>query len=405
MGGQMWSKTGVPTNDFEVSFSFSSKSPAVRSTSGEGFAFWYVYGNATQELQAVMATQMQNQNALVGNWLAEVENAGFNLFGYKGKFDGLGVFFCDGPETSKPMVSAIVGDGEKQWVYGNGVPAANSLQYNFRNGQKLTVTVKVKSTKVEVSIGGNTMEVQAPMKAGGFIGLTSFGGRADRTASVMGASDTLTFHGISTTSMDATVGTGSGSDVRDSEPLFQHTKGLGKGVMEKTSSHADHRTESAVIKNLTAMVFKLIVESVPARRAIGQAIGSLDRRITDMEEALSALDTELDKKSPEKVRALYGQLNSDLTSISRETQQNTAQSVGKLDNIFTSIHRAKREAKRDTLVKHIDRISDAGDRALNSVNNEHHKVYGVSLAMILFIVGSGVRLYLKFKSWEKKHVL
>merc|ERR1712203_1068513 len=87
-------------------------------------------------------------------------------------------------------------------------------------------------------------------------------------------------------------------------------------VLHESSSKKDHRAESDAIKELTNMVFKLVVETQPMRQQMARAIDSLGNRITVMEKNFAELQTEIDKKSGHNLGEEFKTIKEELSSLS-----------------------------------------------------------------------------------------
>merc|ERR1712151_395785 len=128
------------------------------------------------------------------------------------------------------------------------------------------------------------------------------------------------------------------------------------------------------IKELTNMVFKLVVETQPMRQQMSRAIESLGKRIEVMESNFADLKAELDKKTGHK-------LGADIADVHKSAHS------------------------PDNIDKHLDKLTQSNTKVLDQLTNEHQKMFGVSIAAIAFIIIAGLSLYNKFRCWEKKHVL
>merc|ERR1719460_2744366 len=97
-----------------------------------------------------------------------------------------------------------------------------------------------------------------------------------------------------------------GEDLPAAQPAAEvKPAGEREDIIHESSAFKDHRTESDAIKDLTNMVFKLVVESQPIRSQMARTIESLSKRMTQMEQTFKQLKEELDKKSGHKLDAEF----------------------------------------------------------------------------------------------------
>ncbi|CAK0824451.1 unnamed protein product, partial [Prorocentrum cordatum] len=167
--GMMWSMYPILTADFEVQMTFKARPLGAEPT---GFAFWYVYENATAAQAEVVDGHAQNQQEIIDtSWFEHVRSKGFGLFGYRNAFDGLGVFFDASKDSPQPSVTALASSGEALPVLPKDCPSC--LKFDWRTNSDIVVKVRVQPSgaKVEV-VGGVSTEVTKEFKAGGHIGFT-----------------------------------------------------------------------------------------------------------------------------------------------------------------------------------------------------------------------------------------
>merc|ERR1740121_139311 len=174
--GALWSTTPLLTNNFEVTLTLKGRKAAQRDAKEGGFAFWYTVDNGTNVEHNLFENHAQNSEKIQQNtWYQDFTAAGCDLLGFKSNFNGLGVFFLD--EETGPSMSAAVGDGAKTLKLGAGVPTTDVTKFDFLNDQLQTVKISVQpdSAKIEL-VGQPAITVKGAFKAGGYMGLTSFGG-------------------------------------------------------------------------------------------------------------------------------------------------------------------------------------------------------------------------------------
>jgi len=406
--GYIWSKYPLLTNDFEVEFDIVTKKAAERSVKDDGFAFWYVQENVTAAVETISATHLHNQEEIIANtWQTAYVAEKFDLWGQRNNFDGVGVFFTNsGQNKDQPTVGAISGDGKTAYTLGQGIPNTEAMQYDFRSGKKMQVKLRFRPLGIKVEIvGGPTQEVKCDVRAGGYIGFSIFGGvkgkieGAERSDAVELWKHDVKNHDAAAKGEDMPV-PGAVTTPPDKAPE-EKTDMLGA-----TSGRKDHREESEAIKELTNMVFKLVVESQPMRQQTMRAIESLGKRVTVMEQTFENLKVELDKRTGHKLGEEFDAIKKELTSLSDVASTNTAERHRKLDTLHEDIaHVHKSATSADNLDHHLNKLTQSNQRTIDSLNTEHQKMFGVSIAAIAFIVIAGLSLYNKFRCWEKKHVL
>jgi len=406
--GYIWSKHPLLTNDFEVEFEIETKPPAERSVKDDGFAFWYVNENATAAVNDISVKHLHNQEEIISNaWQTAFTSEKLDLWGYKSQFDGVGVFFTNGGQNKdQPTVGAITNDGKAAYTLGQGIPNTEAMQYDFRSGKKVQVKLRFRPSGIKVEIvGGPTQEVKCDVRVGGYIGFSISGGIKGKIEGTE-RSDAVQLWKLDVTNHDAAA---KGEDMPVPGSV---TEAPAKATEEKedmlgaTSARKDHREESEAIKELTNMVFKLVVESQPMRQQTMRAIESLGKRVTVMEQTFENLKLELDKRTGHKLGEEFDAIKKELTSLSDVASTKQQESHKRLDTLHEDIaHVHKSATSADNLDHHLNKLTQSNQRTIDSLNTEHQKMFGVSIAAIAFIVIAGLSLYNKFRCWEKKHVL
>lgn len=405
--GYIWSKYPLLTNDFEVEFEITTKAPAERSVKDDGFAFWYVQENVTAAVDNISTAHLHNQEEIVANtWRTAFTSEKFDLWGYRNNFDGVGVFFTNsGQNKDQPTVGAIANDGKTSYS-SSQLPDYEPMQYDFRSGKKVQVKLRFRPAGIKIEIvGGPSQEVKCDVRAGGYIGFSISGGIKGKIEGTE-RSDAVELFKLDVKNHDAAA---KGEDM----PVpVSVTETPAKGPEEKadmlgaTSARKDHREESEAIKELTNMVFKLVVESQPMRQQTMRAIESLGKRVTVMEQTFENLKLELDKRTGHKLGEEFDAIKKELTSLSDVASTNTQDRHKRLDSLHEDIaHVHKSATSADNLDHHLNKLTQSNQRTIDSLNTEHQKMFGVSIAAIAFIVIAGLSLYNKFRCWEKKHVL
>lgn len=411
--GMLWHKTPLLTSDFEAKFSFKVSGPA-DSQVKQGFAFWYVYENATAALATLTDEYIHKQEAIVANeWPDKMKDGGFDLFGYRSKFDGLGVVFCNqwpddrkaSPLTTKltPSVSAVVGDGSKAYSWPAEMPLESASKINYRDGTSIEVKVRVQAATIKVEVG-STVVLQGPatMKEGGYIGFTTNSGY-EAVKGKAPAGDTIVLEKLTVTNYASKAGE---EAPKPTEKPTEVPKDEKQDVLHATSAHKDHRDESEAIKDLTQSVFKLVVESEPLRQQMNQAINSLTQRVEVMERAFNLLKAEIDLRSGHSLDKEFEAMKKELTSLSNYASSEHQNRHSKLENLHKDLQSVKASSgDSGGFDVHLEKLTDSTQRTLDNLQTGHQRTFGVSLLAIAFIVIAGLALYNKFRCWEKKHIL
>lgn len=400
--GLVWSSSPLLTNNFEVILTFKARRPAKRSTKDDGFAVWYTYENGTAAHNDLALEHAQNQAELIADtWRTPFKEAGFDLFGYRSMYDGLGVFFLD---EDMPSISAVPNDGHKTFKVGAGIPTYDAVKFDFLNGQEVVVKILVQpeSAKVEV-VGHSSVEVKGHFKAGGYLGFTSFGGEK-LAPDAEEKSSYVEFKTVEVINHDATSKGEVHATTQAPPPKVKEEDKV--DVLAEASSFKDHRAESDAIKDLTNLVFKLVVETQPMRQQMARAIDSLSKRISIMETNFAELKAELDKKTGHKLGAEFDAIKKELTTLSNVASKETQERHSKLESLHADIADVHKSAHSpDNIDKHLDKLTQSNNKVLDQLTNEHQRMFGVSIAAIAFVIISGLSLYNKFRCWEKKHIL
>jgi len=402
--GMLWSRSPIFTNDFEVVFSITAQAPKSRTVKNDGFAFWYVYENGTSVHETIAFDHAQKQEELMANtWHTHFEAAGLDLMGYRSKFDGLGVFFHD---DEQPTVSAVMNNGQQTVKVGETVPIKEPLKVNWRSGAEITVKLRIQPNQATVDIPGvGAITIKSAFKAQGYIGITSLSGDVriqpyeptERTNFVELRHLDVENKDVSQQGEEAHAPTVHPPAEKEDEKV---------DVLHESSSFSDHRAESDAIKDLTNMVFKLVVESQPMRQQMSRALDSLGKRVAAMEKSFADLKSELDKKSGHKLGVEFDAIKKELTDLSNVASKETKERHKRLDNLHLDIADVHKSAhSSDSIDKHLDKLTVSHTKVLDQLTSEHQRMFGFSILAIAFIIIAGLSLYNKFRCWEKKHVL
>jgi hypothetical protein len=402
--GLLWSLTPLLTADFEVTMKVQITRPAPGKdwAKDAGLALFYSYDNGTEVMGNLMSEHGHNQAELIaGTWGIDFYKQDIHLLGFKSHWNGLGVFLFD--QDPSPSISAAANDGKKDIRLNQGLPTADAVKFN--PSKEVTVKLRVKPTgavlEVDDGDGGGKINIPSSNKPGGFIGLTCYGGSHSGKPEV---SSTIEVLSLTIDNMDKETE----GEEKHSTPPPKQAKPLEEreDVFAAASSFKDLRAESDAIKDLTNMVFKLVVETQPMRLQMFRAIESLGKRISVMEKSFGELKDELDKKTGHNLGAEFEAIKAELTAISKSATQETKTSHEKLSALHEEIaHVHKSSAVGASIDKHLDKLSESNVKVLDQLQGEHQKMFGVSIAAIAFIIIAGLSLYNKFRCWEKKHVL
>jgi len=279
------------------------------------------------------------------------------------------------------------------------------VKQNFRTGSEIKGNVRIQPTIAKVEIeGGGSQEVKGEFKPGGYIGFTIFGGQPS-FAETRESSDFVELYSLEVINHDKA---SKGEDVpTQTEVIPEKPKEEKEDILHEASSFKDHRAESDAIKELTNMVFKLVVESQPLRNSMVKAIESLGRRVTVMEQTFEQLKKELDKKTGHKLGEEFEAIKKELSSLSHVASTETQERHKRLDSLHEDIAHVHQKAtsQDNSFDQHLNKLTQSNQRTMDSLTSEHQKMFGVSIAAIAFIIVAGLSLYHKFSCWEKKHIL
>lgn len=404
--GLMWHKFPLITGSFEVSLTVQVKAPEKETARDAQFAFWYVYDNVTATQESVTANHMHNQDELIRNtWNAALNADGYQLVGYKSKYDGLGVFFADTPKSEggfDPLIVGVGNDGVKDVPLAFGQMPDNVMRHNYRTNTevKVKITVQPDSAKVEIE-GGATQEIKQPFKSGGYIGLTAFGGMKGSHA-LDEKSYFVEVKKLSVVNKDAN---SKGEDVPKAAAAVPVKAEDKVDMLHEQSSFRDHRAESEAIKELTNTVFKLVVETQPMRTQMNQAVEALTKRLGVLEKTFALIKGEINKKSGHDLSKEFEDIKKELTTLSTVASTESKEKHAKLEELHKNIADVHQAVQTPEHGEALTKLTEATQRTIDNVTTEHQRMFGISIAAIAFIIIAGLSLYNKFRCWEKKHIL
>lgn len=399
--GTLFSRTPLTTNDFEVSFTISAKAGSPGTFVNDGLAFWYVQDNATQLVDEPSVKHTHNQDEIMaGSWQTNYANKGLNLLGFASAYKGFGLFFLNGKDGK--TISTKMNDGSLTPFVGNGLPDKNQLNVDYQSGKDLSVQIRMRPEKIEVRVDGASLEVQTNTKPGGYIGFSCFGGSKEQY-NPKDRSAFIQLKGLKVVNYAS----GEGEAVAAAEPVVPKLvpEEEKEDVLGSHSSFKDHRDESEAIKELSNMVFKLVVETRPTREQMKASIDSLAKRVESVERTFQMLQAEIEKKSGHKLNEEFAAIKKDLVELHSEAHKSHAERGQKLDILHSSIAEVKTANNAGEISGHLDSLSDSNANVIDQLTGEHQRMFGFYIGAIAFIVVSGLSLYHKFSCWEKKHVL
>jgi hypothetical protein len=427
--GSQWHKYPVLTDDFEATFTVGVKVPSGGKLppNDQGFAFWYVYENVTD----IFPTEfMEDASDVTGR----LKNQGWGLFGYKSRFNGLGVFFSnqkrgstEGTAEFKPSVSMLVNDGTKTVVLPTDIPTQYGSYWNFRSGD-LHVRLRVKKRSVllegrqDVNKGwiklGELTSDKIPMNlvSGGYIGFSGLisADKPGQTPSQYGDHDTVLIDNVVLRNMDpnqrgeesVTVAPESQSEEDKQEQMKQRAE-----ILHDKSEEGVERAEGMAIKKFSQVLFKFISETEPQKKAMMSAISTLNGKLTVMEKAVKKLKEEIVALSGHDMDADYEKMKAELSELSSKAMSNVVSKKKQFESIKSEIEnsiQAKANAKKSSTANVVKTLHDVDTKARDlkkQVASRGSFTLYVALICVVLVVFAGLALQAKLKRWEKKHLL
>mmetsp|Transcript_25924 Transcript_25924/g.54766 ORF Transcript_25924/g.54766 Transcript_25924/m.54766 type:complete len:490 (-) Transcript_25924:89-1558(-) len=388
--GQLWSRNPLLTGNFEVTMTLTAS-----GSPGGSLAMWYVYENATDAVYNLSVQHAQDQDQLIANtWGHAFAYNGFDLVAYREAYDGLGVFLTDG---AQPSVSALANDKTKARKMEVDLPTSDAVKVtSFQTGTEMVVKIRIQpqGAKVEV-VGKGSIDVNSAFRSGGYLGFTCHGGVNTSSFWELAKLDVMNF--------DNQV---KGEEIIEAAPSTSASPDEKVDVLRETSAFKAHRDENAAIRELTTVVFKTIIETMPVRLAMSKAVESLDKRITTMEHSWNEFKESANHILQTNAQADFDAIKTELSSLSSVASKETQDRHKRLESLHTDIADAHKTAKStESIDKHLDKQRDSNVLLIDTLNNEHQNMFGVSIAAIAFILVAGLALYNKFRCWEHKHVL
>jgi len=218
----MLSKKQMPTNDFEAAFSlsFATKDSSVEPHK-QGLAFWYVQDQDVSN-DALIKLLQDPEHLKTGSFSYELTRLGYDLFGYKSRYDGVCVAFTTRtvdwvdsvPQPRfQPSVVAAVNDGTKSLYTNSDVPTglATKLDFLRNTANPMQVKLRVQPTAIKVQVLNpqtGSWQVVLDQTQGvnikklGVLGFTSF---VEKHYDPYKEYDTIRIHDLTVTNFDRSV--------------------------------------------------------------------------------------------------------------------------------------------------------------------------------------------------------
>ena len=124
-----------------------------------------------------------------------------------------------------------------------------------------------------------------------------------------------------------------------------------------------------------------------------------------MEKAWRDLNREIENKNDHKLGSEFQSIKDELSTMSKTASMDTSIRKQKLESLHKDLHSVGKAAEKDNLDVHLKLLTQASERTEQNMDSEHKRMFGVSIAVVAFVLVSGLLLYNKFRLWEKKHVL
>lgn len=402
--GMMWSMAPVPSDDFEVNAELSVRTPEnMESGFEEGFALWYVYENATAAQEQIAFDELCNQEAIMSRrWIKKMYSAGFNLLGYRPKFNGFGLFFID--SASGPVVSTIANKGDQPIMFRLKQDFPNSRTVGkYDDGTPFHVNLRFKGGNVKVDFHGAlsySWDVPFDVRSGGYFGITSSGGRKKSAISVAPCK-TVKLHDLTILSHDKQYQLERAkpppAPKKDPEDM--------EDILRESSERKDFRKEGEAIEALINIAFKLIMETAPQQNRINAAIETMKKKLEVMEQAFQQLQEEVDIKAGHHIIDDFKKIKDEISHLSVAATDGHKQHQETLDLLHQDISSVQTASSHSNLDDHLNKVTESHQRTLNTLTSGHQQTFGVSVLAIVLVMVAGLALYNKFRSWEKKHVL
>jgi hypothetical protein len=348
--GAQFHKYPLLTDRFEVRFTVNLK-PSKTAPFGQAFAFWYVKENVTAAVPETLAFAGVD----VGQRL---EQSGFTLSGYRGRFEGVGVIFRYSP---RPGISVVTNDGSE-------ILSISDLatQFDFRKTPKLQVRVSFDTPKVSVAVkeGARWQEVAASgnykISSGGFIGFTGVVEKEEVNA------DEVMIDDFTVENLDLRQ-KGEEAIVTAQEELEDFGNLLGD---------YGEIAEQKALRSLTGNIYRLISEVEEPKKMTMNTVKTLNSRLDAMDKAIEDLRTQLNAITG-------GDMEKDFVKMKEELL----------------VHARKRK------IPTTPNVSSKASKLKEKLTGNGTFFLGVICLAFVSICGFGLMMWRKVGNWQKKHIL
>lgn len=367
-----------------------------------------------------------------GSFSYELSRLGYDLFGYKSRFDGVSVMLTtrtvdwagDTPQPKlQPSIVAATNDGTKS-LYTNGdIPSTLATRLDFLRNSPTPIQVKlrVQPTAVKVEVHNPTsgqwttvldLNQGLNMKPNGVLGFTSF---VEKHYDPYKEYDTLKIHDLTVTNYDRNV------QIMEESPTVAPVSAVAdankvgdkEDFLYEHSKEKDHKEESEAIHQLTNLVFKLVAETGPVRQQMEQTIGTLQTRIESIEKTMIDLKREINARTGHDLDKEFESIKSELMNLSKTASDETEKRKDKMARLNADLEQLHSTASgggaatknKEVVERHIHQLTTANREVIDNLNSGQRWSVMVSLFAVFLIFCGGAALYARFKKWEKKHIL
>ncbi|KAF4650638.1 hypothetical protein FOL47_001005 [Perkinsus chesapeaki] len=391
--GALWNKFPLHTNDFEVEFTILSEAPRQGGDPAheEGFAFWYVYDNASSGYDDLVKITEGTTDKL--------KDMGMGMMGYKNNFDGVGVFFANnkfsesGEMVLKPSASIIINDGGQRFDRQRDLPSGHGSYWSFRN-TKLKVRIRMQPNDVLVEAKAENQgwvkliehkidNDRLRLKPGGYIGLTSMVGNSPNQPSFR--ADLIGIQDLHVRNHDnSMIGGAPKVEFKPYRPV-QHIDFL-------EENNGGGSSQGTVINDLVRAVYSVITGLEPMNSMGERTIKELQAKLDTLHQEMTDLKEAVESIGGGNMAEQYQTLRNELVQVSRETMRSNFEKRRSLEEL--SEHAQK-----------IGSLGDVSGKIKNKLASQGNTLFYLAVASLVavLVVGSGV--YAKFRRLEKKHML
>jgi len=388
--GFLWHREPLETAHFEVEFDFTVSGPDV--TKSDGFAFWYSMDN--------FDSIFPRDGKMPDSW---------NLFGYKANFNGVGVFFSNFDKSGRvaPSVSVQVNDGSKE-VLRTTVPTDFYRAIKFRN--------PVEPVKFRFAAGPKGLQgylqlvpsanspwmlcfsIDSKLKAGGFLGFTSFTGPAEGAA----RTDSVMIRSMNVQNLDMHAA---------GEKLDSMPGSMADVAAEVLSTPAPHDMEGStdLVLKVTRLLSLHTQRSEASEEAFFKTLNAVQQQVHHAAHVVRELRREVEIH--EEASASSGDPTRHVKALMNEVSTLKAQLEKSLQRNQYLARSMSQQMKNKALDEEADHTREVHTLARRAVALEaavtHHRqrsqtLVVVCLLAVVFLAGS---MYRKLQRMEKAHFL